>query len=35
MAREQPPKHGRPRELWELSEEEVEALFEQEASDDE
>lgn len=34
MPRQQPPKHGRPRELWELSEEEVEALFE-EASDDE
>jgi len=34
MAREQPPKHGRPRELWDLSEEEVEELFE-EASDDE
>jgi hypothetical protein len=34
MAREQPPKHGRPRALWDLDEEEVEALFE-EASDDE
>lgn len=31
MAREQPPKHGRPRKLWDLDDDEVAELFEEES----
>jgi hypothetical protein len=32
--REQPPKHGRPRALWDMTDEEIAELFEREEDDE-
>jgi hypothetical protein len=34
MAREQPPKHGRPRALWDLDDEEIAEIFEEGSADE-